>query len=144
MVTRCHINEGDLAPDNRASTWPTIFSSNGDFLNVFFVNEETNCDTYVFQFPPGDYLIWCDSAVLADGNSMEMVTCLLTFDFGPTIETLPTDLDQDGCVDGADLGQFIAAWGNTGNSPADFNGDGVVDGYDLGQLIADWGNCVPI
>jgi hypothetical protein len=46
------------------------------------------------------------------------------------------DLNQDGVVDGADLGLLLAAW----ESPsADLNGDGTTDGADLGLLLAAWG-----
>lgn len=47
------------------------------------------------------------------------------------------DLDDDGDVDGGDLGLLLAAWGTPGPF-ADFNADGVVDGADLGQLLAQW------
>ncbi len=51
----------------------------------------------------------------------------------------PGDLDGSGAVDGADLGDLLAAWGNGGN--ADLNDDGVVDGADLGELLSLWGPC---
>jgi len=47
------------------------------------------------------------------------------------------DLNNDGIVDGADLGQLLAAWG-TDDSAADLDGDGTVDGADLGLLLAAW------
>lgn len=50
------------------------------------------------------------------------------------------DLNNDGSVDGADLGLFLVAWGQT-NSDADLTGDGIVDGSDLGLLLAAWGSC---
>jgi hypothetical protein len=49
----------------------------------------------------------------------------------------PADLNGDGIVSGADLGQLLAAWG-TSDPVADINGDGVVDGADLGALLAAW------
>lgn len=48
------------------------------------------------------------------------------------------DLNQDGVVDGTDLGMAMAAWGN-GNALADLNGDGNVDGADVGKILAAWG-----
>ncbi|MFO0872983.1 MAG: hypothetical protein U0575_03305 [Phycisphaerales bacterium] len=54
----------------------------------------------------------------------------------PDICDNPADLNNDGVVDGADLGLLLAAWGTTG--PGDLNGDGVVDGADLGELLAWW------
>ncbi len=47
------------------------------------------------------------------------------------------DLNQDGRVDGADLGILLAAWGTGG--AADLNQDGTVNGADLGILLANWG-----
>jgi len=52
----------------------------------------------------------------------------------------PADLNGDGVVDGADLGELLSAWGSS-KSSADLNGDGVVDGADLGELLSAWGAC---
>jgi len=49
------------------------------------------------------------------------------------------DLNGDGIVDGADLGQLLAAWGDVESMPeADLNEDGVINGADLGLLLAAW------
>ncbi|MHC4794845.1 MAG: M43 family zinc metalloprotease [Planctomycetota bacterium] len=48
----------------------------------------------------------------------------------------PEDLNDDGSVDGADLGLLLAAWA-TAN--ADINDDGTTNGADLGLLLAKWG-----
>jgi hypothetical protein len=53
----------------------------------------------------------------------------------------PGDFDANGSVDGADLGQLLAAWGPCGECAFDLNGDGNVDGSDLGLVLADWGAC---
>lgn len=46
-------------------------------------------------------------------------------------------------IDGADLAQFLAAWGpHDSCEKADFNGDGVVNGFDLAMLLSEWGDCV--
>ena len=50
---------------------------------------------------------------------------------------LQGDLNQDGSVNGADLGLLLAAWGTGGS--ADLNQDGTVNGADLGILLANWG-----
>ena len=47
------------------------------------------------------------------------------------------DLNDDGGVDGADLGLLLAAWGTDG---ADINDDGTTNGADLGLLLAKWGD----
>ena len=48
------------------------------------------------------------------------------------------DLNQDGHVNGGDLGLLLSQWGTAGS--ADLNHDGIVDGNDLGQLLAAWTN----
>lgn len=49
------------------------------------------------------------------------------------------DLNDDGVVNGADLGLLLGAWGPCGAvCPADFDCDGDVDGADLGQLLGAW------
>jgi probable HAF family extracellular repeat protein len=50
------------------------------------------------------------------------------------------DLDDDGVVDGADLGLLLAGWGDCkdGAACADLNIDGIVDGADLGLMLAAW------
>ena len=57
--------------------------------------------------------------------------------FGPP--PIPGDLNDDGIVDGADLGLLLGAWGPCLDCPADLNGDGNVDGADLGLLLGNWG-----
>lgn len=49
-----------------------------------------------------------------------------------------SDLDGDGHVGGADLGQLLAGWGGS-SCAADINGDGSVNGADLGILLSNWG-----
>ena len=62
-------------------------------------------------------------------------------------DAVAADINQDGVVDGIDLGILLANWsipagsaGCGGASPcaADLNADGVVDGLDLGVLLASW------
>jgi|GEM_PF-3388799 len=55
--------------------------------------------------------------------------------------SLTADINADGVVDTADLGQLISQFGTAGPA-ADINSDGVVDTADLGLLISDFGsNC---
>lgn len=49
------------------------------------------------------------------------------------------DLNDDGVVNGGDLGILLSNWGGSG--PGDINGDGVIDGADLGILLGAWGPC---
>ncbi len=59
----------------------------------------------------------------------------------PNAPACPADLNDDGVVDGADLGALLSAWGIAGSADADLNDDGVVDGADLGELLSAWGSC---
>jgi hypothetical protein len=49
------------------------------------------------------------------------------------------DLNDDGVVNGSDLGILLSGWGSAG--PGDINGDGTVNGADLGLLLGAWGPC---
>ena len=70
----------------------------------------------------------------ASGSGSLTVDCI-----GDCAKPCPTDLNDDGLTDGADLGELLSQWGTDGS--ADFNGDGSVDGADLGELLAAWGPC---
>jgi hypothetical protein len=57
---------------------------------------------------------------------------------------VPGDLNDDGCVDQADLGILLADWGCTGGScPGDADADGDTDQADLGILLAHWSEGCP-
>lgn len=47
--------------------------------------------------------------------------------------------DEEGAVDGQDLGESLSGWGRNGTG--DLNGDGEVNGEDLGILLSAWGTC---
>ena len=51
--------------------------------------------------------------------------------------TCAADLNNDGLVNGADLGILLGAWG-TSNPVADLNCDGAVGGGDLGLVLGAW------
>lgn len=57
----------------------------------------------------------------------------------------PSDLNDDGDVDGIDLGILLSEWGICPGCRADITGDGevdgTVDGGDLGLLLSSWGLC---
>ena len=61
--------------------------------------------------------------------------------FGDVQEDCPADINNDGVVNGGDLGAMLANWGCNGVCPADISGDGQVDGTDLGLLLASWEYC---
>ena len=61
---------------------------------------------------------------------------------GPPQPNCPADLNDDGFVNGDDLGILLSQWGEcTTPCSADFNGDNFVNGDDLGVLLAAWGAC---
>lgn len=51
------------------------------------------------------------------------------------------DFNDDGEVNGADLGALVGKWGTCPGCPEDLNGSGNVDGADLGALFGYWGPC---
>lgn len=51
---------------------------------------------------------------------------------------LPSDLNNDGVVNAADLAILLGFWGPCEECPADLFSDGVVDGADLAMLLANW------
>ncbi|MFO0874239.1 MAG: hypothetical protein U0575_09745 [Phycisphaerales bacterium] len=75
----------------------------------------------------------CDDVSVVYGTNFVKVK--FTTSFG-----IPGDLNNDGVVDGADLGGLLAAWGPCIDPccVADLNGDSTVDGGDLGILLANW------
>jgi nitrous oxidase accessory protein NosD len=67
--------------------------------------------------------------------------CVMTACGDCPAEPCPADLDGNGTVDGADLGDLLSAWGQCGGCAADIDGDGTVSGADLGAMLGDWGKC---
>ena len=61
--------------------------------------------------------------------------------FGPEPGDCPADINNDGVVDGGDLGILLAQWSCAGSCTADVNADGLVDGSDLGAILASWEYC---
>lgn len=71
------------------------------------------------------------------GGACVMSSC----DDCPTSPACTGDLDGNGFVDGADLGNLLAAWGQCPGCAADMNDDGFVSGIDLGVMLGAWGEC---
>ena len=71
------------------------------------------------------------------GGACVMSSC----DDCPTSPACPADLDGNGFVDGTDLGNLLAAWGQCPGCAADMNDDGFVSGIDLGVMLGAWGEC---
>ncbi len=65
---------------------------------------------------------------------------------GCRLSCCPADFNNDGVINGADLGILLGAWGsvvstNPCQRAPDLNGDGAVNGADLGILLGSWGEC---
>ena len=79
------------------------------------------------ELPSGVYAVDTLVTVLLDNSSMSG-----TYE----ASAVPGDLNEDGVVNGADLGLLLAQWGGPGSG--DFSGDGFVGGADLGLLLSYW------
>jgi hypothetical protein len=82
--------------------------------------------------------------VIRAGDTSTQLYAIARIQLEPTGSACPADLNDDGAMNGEDLGILLAAWGacpTTGPCPADLNDDGAVDGVDLGILLAAWGPC---
>ena len=95
-----------------------------------------------------DWTLTSATAISADGQTFVGSGTNPNGDLEAWIATLPqqqnacpADLDGDGEVSAADLGQLLGAWGPNPGHPADFNGDDVVNAADLAQLLGAWGPC---
>ena len=85
-----------------------------------------------------DALTIVGHALRDDGTQSPFV-----LDLRPSAPPCPADLNDDGAVNGDDLGILLGAWGPCASTdcPADLDGNGAVDADDLGILLAAWGAC---
>ena len=97
---------------SRVQHWRGIFGSHGATFSNAYRNRLIH---WFLNNPRPDYLI------------------------APNEKGCPADLDDNGVVNGADLGLLFVEWGGPGD--ADFNGDGNVDGIDVGTMLVAWGPC---
>ncbi|MFO0873730.1 MAG: hypothetical protein U0575_07125 [Phycisphaerales bacterium] len=87
----------------------------------------------------------CNNAKCCDlVCQVDAACCTVAWDAGCANEAYaiccPGDFNDDGLVNGADLGDLLSVIG--GNDPEiDFNCDGIIDGSDLGLLLSSWGPC---
>lgn len=96
------------------------------------------------------FLGWVFNGAIVDGGENVLATVELDQTIIPTggflaravygdlVET--GDFNNDGRVDGADLGLLLAVWGQRASAYpyADLNNDGEISGGDLGVLLANW------
>jgi len=79
--------------------------------------------------------VWSGNANAVDGGLAGSFT-IMRFTATGDDPGILGDLNNDGIVDGADLGILLSNWGNPGLG--DLNDDGIVDGADLGILLSNW------
>ena len=70
-------------------------------------------------------------------NGEEIIVSNVVVPNADVIEYCDGDINQDGGVDGEDLANVLAYWGQ--NSGGDLNGDGTTDGQDLAMVLGNWG-----
>tara|TARA_Y100001973_G_C5202490_1_gene338897 strand:- start:3601 stop:4155 length:555 start_codon:yes stop_codon:yes gene_type:complete len=133
--------------DNR--NYPTNrFQSRGTvrFINLAEGNRRIKYQHRV-QIPKGNYLITQNktdySVCASDGLVIMQIPALVfslavdkSWDYTVDID-LWGDVNNDGVIDGADIGLLMGDWG-TDNIQSDFNNDGIVDAMDLGLLLENW------
>ncbi|MHC4247439.1 MAG: hypothetical protein ACYSUU_11625, partial [Planctomycetota bacterium] len=71
------------------------------------------------------------------GETTHYITLTLVVTIGG-VDPVPGDFNDDGVVNGADLGLLLGAWGPCRGCPEDLNDDGVVNGADLGLELGFW------
>lgn len=112
-----------------------------DFIVMITLEDGDDCRNFDLILPPGEYVLRAYSDALADSAMVPDPGANSWSQFGGEVNfegIADPDIDDNGVVDGVDLGRFLAMWGSD-NPDFDFNGDGVVDGQDLALLLANWG-----
>jgi len=145
------INFGDGAPANGVAYSNTDGSDHGvNVLSTGFLDGLAWAENLGWVNCGAEPFIGADGARLEDGRLrgwcwLENAGWLNLDDMNVFVAVdCPGDLNNDGLVDGADLGLLLLAWAPSGpvSSIADLNGDNKVDGADLGLLLLGWGPCV--
>jgi len=72
-------------------------------------------------------------------DTVKEIDVTFVLDLRPSKPTCPGDINDDGDVNGVDLGILLGSWDQSG--AADLNHDGIVNGIDLGILLGNWGPC---
>jgi hypothetical protein len=112
------------------SAWDDCVRTMGAFCDGTGCRPVTDVEAAMFAIPWAGPGSTCDDA---DGDGAADVC---------SEDTPSPDFNNDGAVDGTDLGVLLADWG-VGPSRADLNLDDAVDGTDLGILLAAWGPVQP-
>ena len=125
-----------------------LCSSGGTANLASFIDATNGGATGTFAgFPLTQDLVLGQTYYIVAGSfsATANVTGTLKIDGPPQAGSCVGDLNDDGVVNGADLGLLLGAWGACpGGTPGclgDLNVDGVVNGADLGLLLGAWGPC---
>ena len=104
-------------------------------------NSDSIFDILTYAEPAARFAAWRDGVGAANVNAENDWWWIVDPE---VVNACSADFNDDGVVDGADFGQFGAAFGAAANTPefnpaADFNTDGVIDGADFGVLGGQFG-----
>lgn len=126
--------QGSFAPIHGTDGSPQAEKWNGVMLHNWYAADAPGIYHATYRVYLGDPITAeplpeYGSATVSLSWSVEGASCL-------------GDLNGDGAVNGADLGDLLAAWGQEGGAP-DLDGSGQVGGADLGLLLGAWGACDP-
>tara|TARA_B110000046_G_C12756006_1_gene298776 strand:+ start:16 stop:579 length:564 start_codon:yes stop_codon:yes gene_type:complete len=140
----CEIPEIDgmyfFADYGTSNFWSATQNKNGTFnvqsrtSELRFSNDGGGTLSNIASFGQdlqGEIYICCQST----GRIYKIILASGETDCGPG--PIPGDFNDDGLVNGADLGFFLSQWGQ-GGGPADLNGDDDVNGADAGILLSNW------
>ncbi|MAC20153.1 MAG: hypothetical protein CMJ23_10855 [Phycisphaerae bacterium] len=101
-------------------------------------NGERIGNTNVFKYAyPNDHVVHLRGFANHGMNPTQREFIVDYLSNWPVEKEVDSDLNDDGQVNGGDLGLLIAAWGQL---EPDLDGSGLVGGGDLGLLLADWGS----
>ncbi|MBC24489.1 MAG: hypothetical protein CMJ32_11330 [Phycisphaerae bacterium] len=125
---------------NSGSSWTSLFTvSLGDSQTSGWTFEEFVIDDFVNV--SSGFRIRFTASDTGDGSVVEAGVdgfSISVFDCGEE-PGIPGDYNNDGIVDGEDLGVLLGAWG-TFDCEFDLSGDAacLIDGEDLGTLLGNW------
>ena len=149
VARETRVIEVDYIDNRRIVT--DLFDSQGTVTLTNVVNADNLSRRIKYRHhvpvPRGEYTISqhdTDYEVCVDGGTVIFYTDVVlangashTRDWMYTVEIQRYgDFNNDGYIDGSDLGMLFAGWGMDGET--DFNGDGTTDGVDLGVLLENW------
>jgi hypothetical protein len=114
---------------NQKDQWVTIrFDLSRDPIRPFTGNGVINGDRGVLEH-----------LALTPTDPANLGPYIVYIDDVETYIPVPGDVDDNGCVDDADLLQVLFAFGSTGQNDADVNGDEIVDDADLLIVLFNFG-----